>query len=196
MTITAVRLRPFNKKTGMGKKTHTSYHLGKKYSIGAFVGAPSPVYVVNDRTELAELRKIPQFEIMVFTDRKDLDDFLASEIMNAARVGRHMFPPAVIETAIKKAKVKKAVAQRIFPPDEDKDGEEDEDPELVVDDAAEDEPAELIDDGDEDEPPAPPVNAGRPPTPPPMPKRPAAKKPAKKPAKKKAAKKKSGGKKK
>jgi len=76
-------------------KTYLSGHGRTKYTVG--VGnQPSPIRVVTDRKELHELREYPQFEIIPFEDRKELDRFINREVLVAARQGKPVVKPVII----------------------------------------------------------------------------------------------------
>lgn len=84
--IHAVRLRPRNKKIGHGMTTYTSGTTGTRYQVGEN-RQPSPVYVVTNQAELAELGEFPQFQIIAFENRAQLDEFLENENVKRSREG-------------------------------------------------------------------------------------------------------------
>ncbi len=94
----AVRLRPFNRKKGHGMKDYKSAHAGKVYKVGE-LGQPSPMYIVEDKAELRELRMFPQFEILPFTNRAELEEFLEKETLNANRRGENVTTPKIEHVA-------------------------------------------------------------------------------------------------
>jgi len=148
--IFAVRLRPFNRKVGHGMRDYISANSGTKYRVGV-PGQPCPIKVVEDKKELQELRQFPQFEIMPFDSRGELEDFVRNETETATRAGKPTLPPAIEDGP-------KPVARTVSVLDDDGDDDDDfkADDDLDLD----------IDDDDDDEPPpepkpAPPVNSGR-----------------------------------
>ena len=92
--IFAVRLRPYNKKAGNKMKTYLSGHGRTKYTVG-IGNQPSPIRVITDRKELHELREYPQFEIIPFDDRKELDRFINREVLVSARQGKPVVKPVI-----------------------------------------------------------------------------------------------------
>lgn len=92
--IFAVRLRPYNKKSGNKMKTYLSGHSRTKYTVG--VGQqPSPIRIVTDKKEIHELREYSQFEFLPFENRKELDRFVNREVLVAARKGKPVVKPVI-----------------------------------------------------------------------------------------------------
>jgi hypothetical protein len=165
--IFAVRLRPFNKKLGHGMRDYTSANSGTRYRVGVN-GQPSPIKIVEDKKELQELREFPQFEIMPFDSRDELNDFVRTETETATRAGKPTLPPAIEEGP---KPVSRTVS--VLDDDDEDDDEDDGDSEAAAPPA----------------PPAPPANSGRK-AKKTSPKKAPSKKTASKRAKKKTAKKK------
>lgn len=114
MSINAVRLRPFNRKKGNGMRDYKSAHCKEVYRVGA-PGQPSPFYIIEDKMELRELRNYSQFEIIPFDDRKELEEFIEGETLNAARSGRNIAPPKIEHVKTVKGLSKKT--KNMFAPD-------------------------------------------------------------------------------
>lgn len=93
--ITVARLRPHNKKQGHGMKTYTSA-AGNKYAVGVGV-QPSPIKILNDEKEIAELEQFAQFEIQTFRNREALDTFIENEVAQKVRQGYQVAKPLVEE---------------------------------------------------------------------------------------------------
>jgi len=93
--IFGVRLRPFNKKAGNKMKTYLSGSR-TKYTVGES-GRPSPIRVVTSRKELHELREYPQFEIIPFDSRAELDKFVSREVFTLVRQGHPAVRPAILK---------------------------------------------------------------------------------------------------
>ncbi len=94
--IFAVRLRRYNKKIGHGMRDYKSANGHRTYKVGE-LGQPSPIYIVDDKLELRELRQFHQFEIIPFDDRRELEDFVERETMTSARQGIQVAPPKIEE---------------------------------------------------------------------------------------------------
>jgi len=101
--IHAVRLRPRNKKIGHGMSTYTSGTTGTRYKVGHGV-QPSPVYIVTNQAELKELGEFPQFQIMAFENREQLDAFIEDESITRARGGYNEPRPVVRDMSPKAPK--------------------------------------------------------------------------------------------
>lgn len=93
--IFGVRLRPFNKKAGNKMKTYLSGSR-TKYTVGE-TGRPSPIRVVTSKKELHELREYPQFEIIPFDNRAELDKFVSREVYTLVRQGHPAVRPAILK---------------------------------------------------------------------------------------------------
>lgn len=86
MTITAVRLRNIDKKRAFHMATYVSAASRTKYSSGSD-RIPAPFRLVADRSELVELRDIPQFEVLEFDDMEHLQAYIQQEMEERARLG-------------------------------------------------------------------------------------------------------------
>jgi hypothetical protein len=86
MTITAVRLRNIDKKRNFHMATYVSAASRTKYASGTD-RSPAPFRLVDDRSELLELREIPQFEILDFDDLDHLKEYIQQEMEERARLG-------------------------------------------------------------------------------------------------------------
>jgi hypothetical protein len=84
--VNAVRLRPLNKKLGHKMASYVSYVLGIRYKAGTTT-LPSSWRIVNNQSELAELRSIPQFEHRTFGDVDELEKLIQDEMETGARLG-------------------------------------------------------------------------------------------------------------
>lgn len=85
MTITAARLRPYNKRNGQPKRSHTTAS-GVVYKAGT-QDVPSPLRIVESRADLRELEQLPEFQILTFADRAELDRYLEQEMYSRVRLG-------------------------------------------------------------------------------------------------------------
>lgn len=90
-------------------KTYKSYACGKVYKVGEG-NQPSPVYIVDNKRELQELREYPQFEILPFDSREELNAFLEGEVLKKVRSGENVVAPKV-------EKVREKPKKDIFAPD-------------------------------------------------------------------------------
>ncbi len=165
--IFAVRLRPHNKKIGHGMRDYISANSGTKYRVGVS-NQPSPIKIVEDKRELQELRQFPQFEIMPFDSRGEIEDFVRTETETATRAGKPTLPPVIEDGP-------KPVARTVGVLDDDDDDDDDDVTENDVGAGDNASPASS---------PAPTVNSGR------QAKKPASKRPASKKGKRKSSKKK------
>jgi len=86
MAITAVRLRNIDKKKSFRMATYVSAASRTKYASGTDRN-PAPFRLVSDRSELLELRDIPQFEILDFDDLDHLKEYIQQEMEERARMG-------------------------------------------------------------------------------------------------------------
>ena len=86
MALTAVRLRPVDRRKGWGMRTYTSANSRTKYLSGTDRD-PSPFRLVRSDKEVAELQHFDQFEILEFDDMAHLKEFIQQEMEQRARVG-------------------------------------------------------------------------------------------------------------
>ncbi len=84
--ITAVRLKPIDKRLNFRMATYVSAASRTKYSSGND-WSPSPFRLVTSKAEITELRAIPQFEIMEFEDMDALREHIQNEMEGRARRG-------------------------------------------------------------------------------------------------------------
>jgi hypothetical protein len=91
----AVRLREPNRVRGFLMRSYTSAS-GSKYTAGT-EASPSPLRMVSDPRELAELREIPQFEILTAPNEQALRDRLQTEMEARARVGGSAVRAAIVD---------------------------------------------------------------------------------------------------
>lgn len=83
--ITAIRLREWNKKLNHLMRTYTSVN-GTMFRAGDD-RFPSPLRVITDPAVIAEVRGIPQFEVIEVEDARELDARLTTEMERRARMG-------------------------------------------------------------------------------------------------------------
>lgn len=91
----AVRLREPNKVRGFVMRSYTSAS-GSRYTAGT-EGNPSQLRLVSDPRELAELREIPQFEILTAPNEQALRDHLQTEMEARARIGGAAVRAAIVD---------------------------------------------------------------------------------------------------
>lgn len=148
--IRAVRLKEQDKRTGNLMRGYTSSHSGTKYLAGAG-GIPSPLKIVEDPKEIAELREIDQFEILEFADEEEMAEHVQLEMEARARLGgpaaRAQILPAhkrPSRKAVPTAKKGKGMprADKVLPPLSKTEVEEPEEVEVAEDvEVAEEKPA-------------------------------------------------------
>jgi hypothetical protein len=97
MPLYAVRLREPSRVRGFFMRSYTSAS-GSKYTAGT-EASPSPLRMVSDPLELAELREIPQFEILTAPNEQALRDRLQSEMESRARVGGTAVRASIVDHA-------------------------------------------------------------------------------------------------
>lgn len=86
MMITAVRLKPIDKRLNFRMATYVSAASRTKYTSGND-WSPSPFRLVTSKAEIKELSAIPQFEIMEFEDEAALREHIQDEMEGRARRG-------------------------------------------------------------------------------------------------------------
>jgi hypothetical protein len=84
--ITAVRLKPIDKRLNFRMATYVSAASRTKYTSGND-WSPSPFRLVTSKAELKELAAIPQFEIAEFEDMDALREHIQDEMEGRARRG-------------------------------------------------------------------------------------------------------------
>lgn len=84
--ITVVRLRERDKRKGYLMATYVSAATRTRYSAGN-INEPSPLRIVESKSELAELKDIDQFEILEFEDKDELQEFIQTDMERRARSG-------------------------------------------------------------------------------------------------------------
>lgn len=98
MALTAVRLRPVDKRKNWGMRTYVSANSRTKYTSGD-EAHPSPFRVVTSQKEIAELQSFDQFEVLEFDDMEHLKEFIQQEMEQRARVGLPAVRAAVMSGA-------------------------------------------------------------------------------------------------
>lgn len=83
--ITAIRLRERNKKLNFLMRTYTSVN-GTMFRAGD-ERYPSPIRIIVDPQVIAEVRAIPQFEVLEVEDVHALDARITAEMERRARMG-------------------------------------------------------------------------------------------------------------
>lgn len=91
----AVRLREPSKLRGFLMRSYTSAS-GSRYTAGT-EASPSQLRLISDPRELAELREIPQFEILTAPNEQALRDHLQTEMEARARVGGAAVRAAIVD---------------------------------------------------------------------------------------------------
>lgn len=94
-SLYAVRLREPSRVRGFTMRSYTSAS-GSRYTAGT-ESSPSPLRLVSDPRELAELREIPQFEILTAPNEQALRDRLQTEMEARARVGGAAVRAAIVD---------------------------------------------------------------------------------------------------
>lgn len=118
MSITAVRLRPRDKRLNYGMATYVSANSRTKYMAGTDRN-PSAFRVTNSAKELEELSVFQQFEILEFDDLEHLRGFIQNEMEERARVGLPAVRAAIMtgsgagKIVEDQARPRKAVIQRL-----------------------------------------------------------------------------------
>ena len=83
--ITAARLRERNVARGHLMRSYTS-SFGHRFMAGS-EGTPSPIRIVDNAAELAELMQVAQFELMEFESVEALEAFIQGEMESRVRSG-------------------------------------------------------------------------------------------------------------